>query len=98
MAARKPAAKAVEVDGVKVRIDTDYVKSWDGVAQAVEMQRLANDEEATDADKMLALFGYYSRAIANIDEIKEALGGGNVPADKVFDIATKALQSGNSKN
>lgn len=97
MAARKPK-NAVEVDGITVIIDTDFVKSWDGVMQAVEMQRLANDEEATDADKMLALFGYYSRAIANIDAIKDALGGGNVPADKVFDIATRALQSGSSKN
>ena len=97
MAARKPI-KPVDVDGVTVKIDTDYVKSWDGVMQAVEMQRLANDEDATDADKMMALFSYYSRAIANIDEIKESLGGGNVPADKVFDIATKALSSGSSKN
>lgn len=97
MAARKPI-KTVDVDGIAVKIDTDYVKSWDGVMQAVEMQRLANDEEATDADKLMSLFGYYSKAIANIDEIKEALGGGNVPADKVFDIATKALQLGSSKN
>ena len=97
MAARKPI-KTVDVDGIAVKINTDYVKSWDGVAQAVEMQQLANDDEATDADKMLALFVYYSNAIANIDEIKEALGGGNVSADKVFDIATKALQFGSSKN
>lgn len=97
MAARKPI-KSVDVDGITVRIDVDYVKSWDGVAQAVEMQKLANDEDATDADKMLALFVYYSNAITNIDEIKEALGGGNVSADKVFDVATKALQIGSSKN
>ena len=97
MAARKPK-NAVEVDGITVVIDADYVKSWDGVMQAVEMQRLSTDEEATDADKMMALFSYYSKAIANIGEIKEALGGGNVPAERVFEIATKALQSGSSKN
>lgn len=97
MAARKPK-NAVEVDGITVVIDVDYVKSWDGVLQAVEMQRLSTDEAATDADKMMALFTYYNRAIANIDEIKEALGGGNVPADKVFAIATEALQSDRLKN
>lgn len=98
MAAKKPTANVVEVDGIQVEINSDYLKSWDGVMKAVEMQRLAEDENATEADKLMALLEYYSNAIANIDAIKDALGGGNVPVDAVFSVASKALSESSEKN
>lgn len=98
MAARKPKAEAVEVDGIAVKVNTAYLKSWDGVRQAVEMQRLGKDEEAGNDEKFMAVFDYYSNAIENMDEIVEALGGGNTPIDEVFTVAAKALAISSAKN
>ena len=41
---------------------------------------------------------YYQNAIANIDSIKEQLGGGNVPFADVFAVLSNALSIGSEKN
>ena len=97
MAARKPQ-NVVEIDGIKIKVNSGYLKSWDGVRQAVEMQRLAADEEASNEDKFMAVFDYYNNAIENIDEIVDALGGGSTPIDEVFAICSKALSVSSVKN
>ena len=97
MAARK-TANVVEIDGVKIKVNSGYLKSWDGVRQAVEMQRLANDEEASNEEKFMAVFDYYSNAIENLDEVVDALGGGTTPIEDVFAIAAKALAVSSEKN
>ena len=97
MAARKPQ-DAIEVDGVSIKVNTDYLKSWDGVRQAVEMQRLAADDEASNEDKFMAVLDYYSNAIGNIDEVADALGGGSTPVEDVFAICAKALSASSAKN
>lgn len=97
MAARKPE-NIVEIDGIKVKVNSGYLKSWDGVKQAVEMQRLAADDGATNEDKFMVVFDYYNNAILNIDEIVDALGGGATPIDDVFTIAAKALAASSEKN
>lgn len=97
MAARKPQ-NVVEIDGIKIKVNSGYLKSWDGVRQAVEMQRLAADEEASNEEKFMAVFDYYNNAIENIDEIVGALGGGSTPIDEVFAICSKALSVSSAKN
>ena len=97
MAARKPQ-NVVEIDGIKIKVNSGYLKSWDGVRQAVEMQRLAADKEASNEDKFMAVFDYYNNAIENIDEIVDALGGGSTPIDEVFAICSKALSVSSVKN
>lgn len=97
MAARK-TANVVEIDGVKIKVNSGYLKSWDGVRQAVEMQRLASDDEATNEEKFMAVFDYYNNAIENLDEVVDALGGGSTPIEDVFAIAAKALAVSSEKN
>lgn len=97
MAARKPS-NVVEIDGVKIKVNSAYLKSWDGVKQAVEMQRLATDEEAGNDEKFLAVFDYYSKAIENLDGVVDALGGGSTPIEDVFAICSKALSISSVKN
>ena len=95
--AAKPS-NVVEIDGIKVKVNSSYLKSWDGVRQAVEMQRLASDEEAGNEQKFMAVFDYYQNAIENIDEIVDALGGGSTPIEDVFAITAKALAASSEKN
>ena len=95
--AAKPSS-VVEIDGIKIKVNSGYLKSWDGVRQAVEMQRLAGDEEAGNEQKFMAVFDYYQNAIENIDEIVDALGGGSTPIEDVFAIAAKALAVSSEKN
>lgn len=97
MAARKPS-NVVEIDGIEIKVNSSYLKSWDGVRQAVEMQRLAADDEASNEEKFMAVFDYYSNAIGNIDEIVDALGGGSTPIEDVFAICSKALSVSSAKN
>lgn len=98
MAARKPAAKAVEVDGVKVVIDTEWQNSWDGVMMAAHMEELADPEnEVSNSVKFRAVLDYYSHVVANMDEVKEALGG-NPPAEKMLNLIQQALADADSKN
>lgn len=95
--AAKPS-NVVEVDGIKVKVNSSYLKSWDGVRQAVEMQRIASDDEAANEQKFMMVFDYYQNAIENIDEIVDALGGGSTPIEEVFSIAAKALAISSEKN
>ena len=97
MAARKPQ-NVVEIDGIKIKVNSVYLKSWDGVRQAVEMQRLAADEEAGNDEKFLAVFNYYSNAVDNLEEVVDALGGGSTPIEDVFAICSKALSVSSEKN
>lgn len=97
MAARKPQ-NVVEIDGIKIKVNSVYLKSWDGVRQAVEMQRLASDEEASNEEKFMAVFDYYNNAIENMDEIVDALGGGSTPIEDVFAVCSKALAGSSAKN
>lgn len=97
MAARKPQ-NVVEIDGIKIKVNSVYLKSWDGVRQAVEMQRLAADEEASNEEKFMAVFDYYNNAIENLEEVVDALGGGSTPIEDVFAICSKALAGSSAKN
>lgn len=97
MAARKPS-NTVEIDGVKIKVNSAYLKSWDGVRQAVEMQRLAADDEASNEEKFMAVFDYYNNAIENLEEVVDALGGGSTPIEDVFAICSKALAGSSAKN
>lgn len=95
MAARKPQTA---IDGVNIEIDTDFLKSWDGVLMAANMQRISNDEAISDGEKLLAVLEYYRRAVTNFDEVVENLGGGSAPASTVFETITKAFNASTAKN
>ena len=102
MAARKPQS-VVDVDGIKVEINLDYINSWDGVIYASEMNKLfteakESNRELNEAEVINVVLPYYQNAIANIDSIKEQLGGGNVPFADVFAVLSNALSEGSAKN
>lgn len=98
MSGEKPVVKTVDVGGVSVKINVTFTQSWDGIMQAVEMQRINEDENSTEVSKVVAIVDYYSQAIANLEEVKEALGGGSVAAAEVFDVLGKALVEATGKN
>lgn len=98
MGARKTAIKAVEVDGITVKINLEYMQSWDGVMQAAEMQRAVKDGEASEGEQFIAVLDYYTNVIVNIDDVCEALGGGSVPASDVFAVLGKAMAAVSAKN
>lgn len=98
MVAKKKNVTSVDVDGVSVQIDNSFTESWDGLMLAAEMQRLDKDSEASEGVKMAAVIEYYTRSITNLDEVVAALGGGGVPAAKVFETLGVAIQKASSKN
>ena len=91
MAAKSPV-KAVEVDGIEVQVDTAYVQSWDGMRKAARMA----SSERTDEEKGVAVFEYYERAIANLDDVSEAVAG--KPADEVMGLLSRAVMEATPKN
>lgn len=98
MAARRKNVTKVDVEGVSVEIDNSFTESWDGLMLAAEMQRLDKDNEASEGAKMATVIEYYTRSITNLDEVVAALGGGGVPAARVFDTLGAAIQKASSKN
>lgn len=103
MAAKKSTGKTVDVDGIKVEINQEYINSWDGVIYASKMNKLFteakdSDKELDEAEVINVVLPYYQNAIANIDSIIEQLGGGNVPFADVFAVLSNALSIGSEKN
>lgn len=84
--------KAVEVDGIEVQVDTAYTQSWDGMRKAGRMA----SSERTDEEKGVAMFEYYERAIANLDDVSEAMTG--KPADAVTGLLSRAVMAATPKN
>ncbi len=84
--------KAVEVDGIEVQVDTSYTQSWDGMRKAARMA----SSERTDEEKGVAMFEYYERAIANIDDVSDAMAG--KPADAVMGVLSRAVMAATPKN
>ncbi len=84
--------KAVEVDGIEVRVDTAYTQSWDSMRKAARMV----SSERTDEEKGVAMFEYYERAIANLDDVSDAMAG--KPADAVMDVLSRAVMAATPKN
>lgn len=103
MAAKKSTGKTVDVDGIKVEINQEYINSWDGVIYASKMNKLFteakdSDKELDEAEVINVVLPYYQNAIANIDSIIEQLGGGNIPFADVFAVLSNALSIGSEKN
>lgn len=103
MAAKKSTGKTVDVDGIKVEINQEYINSWDGVIYASKMNKLYteakdSDKELDEAEVINVVLPYYQNAIANIDSIIEQLGGGNIPFADVFAVLSNALSIGSEKN
>lgn len=84
--------KAVEVDGIEVQVDTSYTQSWDGMRKAARMA----SSERTDEEKGVAMFEYYERAIANLDDVSDVMAG--KPADAVMDVLSRAVMAATPKN
>ena len=98
MAARKSPIETVKVGDIAVKIDTAYMQSWDGVMAAAEMQKMANDESVSEGEKLYAILTYYENAIANLDDVKDACGGGKAPIAEVFNVLGQAIQASTAKN
>ena len=92
MMAQKNPIEAVEVDGISVKVDTGYTKSWDGIRKAARME----STERTIEERGIAMVEYYEHAISNLDEVSEKLAGES--ADKVLGILSKAIMEATPKN
>lgn len=90
MAANK--TKTVTVDGIEVRVDLAYTQSWDGIRKAARAQ----SGELAEEQRVVCVMEYYERAIANLDEVSEALG--DKPASDVVALLGKAITEATPKN
>ena len=82
----------VDVDGLSVDVDLAYTRSWAGVRQAARMVSSQLDDTA----KFVAMVEYYESAIANMDEVTEAIGSSE--ADKAFQVFADAVKKATPKN
>lgn len=83
---------AVDVDGTRVEVDMGYIRSWAGVVQAGRMA----STQMSDGERFLAMVDYYTSAIANVEEVTEAVG--ERPADEVFAMLSDAVKEATPKN
>lgn len=83
---------------VKIEIDRDYLQSWNGIKRAAEITRMANDGDATDADKLAVLIEHYEHAVVDFDKLLDSLDGDKVPAGEVIAMVGEALAEAMGKN
>ena len=84
--------KTVTVNGVEVTVDLAYVQSWEGIRKGAFM----NSPQHSDGERGVAMVEYFERAIANIDDINEAMA--SEAADKVMALLDKAITEATPKN
>lgn len=93
MAKKKTGSAVVSVvrDGIEVKVDTSYAKTWEGVHHLKRMR----DTSIPEADRFFEVVDYYDRVVVNADEVAEALGGN---ANTVFEFLEGAVKDANPKN
>jgi len=95
MASRKaeqdPIVTVVK-DGIEVKVDTSYSKTWDGVHHMRRMR----DTSLSDTDRFFEVVDYYDRVVVNADEVAAALGTDDVNA--IYEFMGDAVQEATPKN
>lgn len=82
----------VELDGIEVKVDTSYAKTWEGVHHMKRMR----DTSLSETDRFFEVVDYYDRVVANADEVAEKLGDADVNA--IYEFMGKAVQEATPKN
>lgn len=85
-------------EGIEVKIDRTYVRSWPGLVAAADMQR----KDLAMAERFVAQIRYYQGACPNIDEVTAALAearpGQEVSGSDVMEFISAAVRSDTPKN
>ena len=81
----------VELDGIEVKVDTSYAKTWEGVHHMKRMR----DTSLSETDRFFEVVDYYDHVVANADEVAEKLGG---DVDAIYEFLGKAVQEATPKN
>ena len=103
--AEKPDAVAAEHEvatitheGIDVLIDRTYVRSWEGLVAAADMQRT----DLTQAQRYVAQIGYYRGACPNMGEVvaalKAARPGEEVTGNDAMAFVAEAVRADTPKN
>lgn len=93
MAAKKQSPiVTVEKDGIEVKVDTSYAKTWEGVHQMKRMRDTSLDE----TDRFFEVVDYYDRVVVNADEVAAALG--DIGVDAIYDFMGEAVKAATPKN
>lgn len=94
MASKKPTDPIVTVerDGITVKVDTSYTKTWEGVHHLKRMR----DTSVPEADRFFEAVDYYDRVVVNADEVAEALGAVDVNA--IYEFMGAAVKEATPKN
>lgn len=92
-AAKKPSPiVTVEKDGIEVKVDTSYAKTWEGVHHLKRMR----DTSLSEQDRFFEVVGYYDRVVVNADDVAAALG--NVDVDAIYEFMGEAVKEATPKN
>lgn len=93
MAAAKKASPVitVELDGIEVKVDTSYAKTWEGVHHMKRMR----DTSLSEADRFFEVVDYYDRVVVNADEVAKARGG---DIDSIYEFLGEAVKEATPKN
>lgn len=85
-------------EGIEVKIDRTYVRSWPGLVAAADMQR----KDLDMADRFVAQIRYYQGACPNIDEVTAALAAARpdeeVSGSDVMEFVAAAVRGDTPKN
>ena len=85
-------------EGVEVLIDRTYVRSWDGLVAAADMQRA----DLTPAQRYVTQIGYYRSACPNMGEVVAALAaarpGEEVTGNDAMAFVAEAVKADTPKN
>ena len=94
MASKKPTDPIVTVerDGIAVKVDTSYTKTWEGVHHLKRMR----DTSVPEADRFFEVVDYYDRVVVNADEVAEALG--DVDVNAIYEFMGEAVKEATPKN
>lgn len=90
--AKQHEVKVYVQDGIKVKLDLSWCRSWEGIALAARM----SDEKEPDGERLMATGNYYSKACPNIDEVAAALDSRSddeVTANDVMTFVTRAVHA-----
>lgn len=93
--AKSPAPRSVEVRGLKISVDDEFMGSW----EAFELLRAFNSDELDTFEKLdLSLQLIEAATGITKDEIVEAAGGKKAPALDVVNFAIEIVQAISPKN
>ena len=95
--AKQQQTVTVERDGISVEVDLAFMRTWQGVALAADMQSKRLD----DGQRLAATVAYYRAVCPNIDEVDEAMAeasGAPVEAGDLMQLVAECVREATPKN